>query len=278
MNPLYAMDTAFGPGTRPVAQYPPRIRCEMLAELGFEAVYASVFGEPEEAVAWLAHEPTRHGLGVAGVYAVLETASPGAEASLDRARRTVAAMPAGVALELAIRNPGLAASDPAGDPGAVEAVAELADAVSAKGGRLGLYPHLGFWLERFDDALRLCERVARTDVGVIFCGYHWYATGAEVPASGLASARKKLFGVNLSGVVPAGEGFRIVPLDEGVMDNFAVLAALRRAGYDGPLGVQGYGVGGDVYANLARSIRALRSMRERLESHPEWAELAESRL
>jgi hypothetical protein len=72
---------------------------------------------------------------------------------------------------------------------------------------------------------------------------------------------------------PGGPPATIEPLDEGELDNFALLGLLRAIDYRGPIVLQGYGVGGDVYAVLRRSLRAYRSMAARLAMHPEWADL-----
>jgi hypothetical protein len=58
------------------------------------------------------------------------------------------------------------------------------------------------------------------------------------------------------------------------MDNFVLLGALERRGFDGRVGVLGWeSMGGDVYGNLRRSMTAFRSMEQRLAAHPEWAVL-----
>ncbi|MGA9221060.1 MAG: xylose isomerase, partial [Pseudomonas graminis] len=68
----------------------------------------------------------------------------------------------------------------------------------------------------------------------------------------------------------------IEPLDEGEMDNFVLMGALLRRGFDGRVGVLGWeSMGGDVYGNLQRSEKAFRSMEHRLAAHPEWAVLNE---
>jgi hypothetical protein len=61
------------------------------------------------------------------------------------------------------------------------------------------------------------------------------------------------------------------------MDNFTLLGALERRGFDGRFGVLGWeSMGGDVYGNLRRSVTAFRSMEQRLAAHPEWAVLTDS--
>ena len=63
------------------------------------------------------------------------------------------------------------------------------------------------------------------------------------------------------------------PLDEGELDNFALLGLLRKLDYHGMVGLQGYSVGGDVYTKLKRSLAVFRDMERRLDAHPAWANL-----
>ncbi len=42
------------------------------------------------------------------------------------------------------------------------------------------------------------------------------------------------------------------------------LKALKNSGYTGPIGLQGYGIGGDAYDNLKRSMSAWRKLSEKL--------------
>jgi hypothetical protein len=65
----------------------------------------------------------------------------------------------------------------------------------------------------------------------------------------------------------------IESLADGELDNFALLGSLQRVGYRGMVGVQGYGMGGDCYGNLQRSLTAYRDLTRRLAAHPEWAVL-----
>ena len=59
-------------------------------------------------------------------------------------------------------------------------------------------------------------------------------------------------------------------LDRGELDNFALVAALNRIGYDGRIGILGWDYGGDVYLKLQRCLTAMREIDRRLERHPNW--------
>ncbi|QPV61852.1 sugar phosphate isomerase/epimerase [Halosimplex litoreum] len=275
----FAMDTAFrnSLGATPLAA-----RCEMLADIGYDATYLTLFHERDRADAdRVAAVAADHGLDVTAVYDTLDASAPpddpDTERLLDLADRT------DCDLELAVDASDFDASDPAGDDDAVERVERLLDA-AGDDVTVSLYPHLGNWLERVGDAVRLCERVDRSTLGVVFPAYHWYAVrGRNRDGPGLRPtldrAALHLTSVNLCGSRwPPGAGApTIEPLDAGELDNFAVLGALAAVGYDGPVGIQGYGDGGDAYAKLARSREALAAMRERLVAHPEWADLDRDR-
>jgi hypothetical protein len=49
-------------------------------------------------------------------------------------------------------------------------------------------------------------------------------------------------------------------LDRGTYDLRELLTILREIEYAGPIGLQGYGIGGDVHENLKRSMDAWRAL------------------
>lgn len=130
-----------------------------------------------------------------------------------------------------------------------------------------IYPHLRLAVETLDEAVAVCRAVDHPSLGVAFCGIHWYAGGAAPLAPALRATAAHLRSVNLCGFrqMPGTSAGTIEPLDA------AALARLRDIGYRGPIGVQGYDLHGDPYANLRRSLTALRELEQRLDDHPEWA-------
>ena len=112
---------------------------------------------------------------------------------------------------------------------------------------------------------------------MVFTGYHWYAVDGTNLSSHLAAVAPYLVLANICGSRRFNNGSglpaTIEPLDEGELDNFALLGALKVQGYDGPVGIQGYSAGGDPYTKLQRSLVAFRGMERRLHEHPEWARL-----
>lgn len=254
------MDTGF---YSRLGSYPPEVRCEILAELGYHATYLTLWSERAWAdLPGLGRTAARYGLGVAAVNVVLD-------GNHDRIVHMVRTIDSTRTVEIAIR------AD-VGDAGALGFLDTALAAADENDVRLLLYPHAFYWLERVQDAVRLCDMVGHPRLGLVLPAFHWYAVdGSDLPGTiGLAARHLGL--VNLCGSRRlAGQYFpaTIEPLDSGDLDNFAVLGALRAVSYDGPVGIQGYGVGGDAYEHFRRSLAALRGMERRLDAHPHWAAL-----
>jgi sugar phosphate isomerase/epimerase len=150
-----------------------------------------------------------------------------------------------------------------GDDKAVEIISRIADLANKNGVGVALYPHTNFWLEKVDDAIRVAEKTNRRNVGVTINLYHWLKTGGN-PAN-METAIKKampyLFAVTINGTTEAGS---IEPLDSGTFDVCKFLRQLKNEGFKGPIGLQGYGITGDVRENLKRSMEAWRRFSQRL--------------
>jgi hypothetical protein len=80
----------------------------------------------------------------------------------------------------------------------------------------------------------------------------------------LEEAKQVLFAVTINGAdadVGRPDWRRLIQtLDRGTFDVAGLLRQLRRLGYTGPIGLQGYGIGGDRRANLAASMAAWRKL------------------
>ena len=78
----------------------------------------------------------------------------------------------------------------------------------------------------------------------------------------LNSAMPYLSVVSINGADSGGKDWKqlIQTLDRGSFDMYGFLKTLDDAGYTGPIGLQGYGIGGDAYDNLKRSIGAWRKL------------------
>jgi sugar phosphate isomerase/epimerase len=271
----YAMDFAFYSS---MGAYDFEDRCEITRAVGYDAMLLSVWdGRNWAQAGQLASMKGRFGIDPAGVYVVLNLAQGEIDPRNSGILTMLETMPEGSTVQLAIRTaaPHLRPSDPAGDA-PVAAWLQRALAIAApRRIQILLYHHLSFWVEKFGDALRLCAALAHPNLGVVFCGYHWYAVEGAGLAPLLKQALPYLKQVNLSGSRRSPLGFgqvaTIEPLDTGEMDNFAVIALLHRLGYTGMLGYLGWDEGGDPYHKLERSLRAMKDMRGRAEGHPGWA-------
>ena len=274
---VFAMDTFF---YNSLGAYDFDARCEMLKELGYNATYLTLWSEP----AWrdvlkLAKVKDRYGLDVAAVWITLNISGSEYDEGNQRILRLLETLEGSKSVEVALvsGNASLRSSDPAGDKAAIDWLEKLLEIAHRRNLTILLYPHITHWMERIEDAVRLCTKVDHPALRVMFCGYHWYAVDGKNVQERLEEAAPFLGSVNLCGSRRVknerGMPATIEPLDDGELDNFALLGSLRDIGYEGMIGLQGYSVGGDAYTNLERSINAFRNMEQRLEAYPHWARL-----
>ena len=274
---VYAMDTYF---YNTMGNYDFDARCEMLRELGYDGTYLTLWSQQ----AWddlpkLAHVQSKHGLEVAGVYATLDITAGDQDGENQRILRLVESVEGCRHVELAIKasDVTLNRSDEEGDVDARVWLERLLEPAAKRGITIALYPHINQWLERLDDAARLCRKIHHPNLGAVFTGYHWYAVDGKNLWARLEEAGPYLRSANLCGSRKVIQGkdtvCSIETLDQGELDNFTALGLLKKTGYKGMVGFQGYGLGGDAYGNLKRSLTAFRDMEKRLEAHPHWGEL-----
>ena len=158
-------------------------------------------------------------------------------------------------------------SSPDGDPQAVALVREIAEMAEQSGIRVALYPHTWFYVQRVEDAVRVAEKVDRPNVGVTFNLCHWLKLDEPSSMKRLMElALPHLFLVTINGAdADADDWDRLIqPLDRGSFDVYRFLKTLKDLGYTGPVGLQCYGVPGDKYENLKRSMDAWKKLSERL--------------
>ena len=156
-------------------------------------------------------------------------------------------------------------SDPSVDPRAVEILRAMSDQARDSGAQLLLYPHLGSWVERIEDAIRVADKVDRPNVGVMFNLCHWLRVDkARAYQPLLKQAMPRLWAVSINGADEfsdqPGWARYIQPLDQGNFDVAGFLRTLHDLGYRGPIGLQCYGIGGDAHEHLARSMTAWRKL------------------
>jgi sugar phosphate isomerase/epimerase len=157
-------------------------------------------------------------------------------------------------------------SAPDGDARATAVVREIADMAAASGLRVALYPHIGMYVGRIEDALRVVKNVDRPNVGVTFNLAHFLAAKDEPNLDErLREALPHLFMVSINGAEHEGGWDRLIqPLDRGEFDVYGLLKKLVTMGYNGPIGLQCFKVPGDREENLNRSMAAWRKFVARM--------------
>ncbi|MEK7706560.1 MAG: sugar phosphate isomerase/epimerase, partial [Verrucomicrobiota bacterium] len=160
---------------------------------------------------------------------------------------------------------GMKPSDSSVDPHAVEILREMSDLARDSGSQLLLYPHLGSWVERIEDSIRVAEKVDRPNVGVMFNVCHWLRVDQQRDYKPLLKqAMPRLWAVSINGADEFDDqpGWKryIQPLGNGSFDIAAFLRTLRELGYTGPIGLQCYDIPGDAREHLAQSMDAWRKM------------------
>jgi len=164
------------------------------------------------------------------------------------------------------------------DDQAVAVLREIADMAEKSGLCVAIYPHVGFYAERVENALRLVKKVDRKNVGLCFNLCHFLKLDNEKNLDArLKEAMPHLLTVNINGT-DGGQtnaiswGRLIQTLDRGNFDVGRVLKTLQRLDYTGPIGLQCYAIPGDRRDNLTRSMSAWRKLTARAAADPQAAE------
>ena len=269
INAFFAMDT----GTIDDNHASAEAQVEMLKELGYAGI-AYWEGNPKRGnygLGEMLRELDRHGLKMFPLYfgINLDPDKPKYDPSLKEAIRLLKGRDATIWLHIMSKK--YKKSSPEGDERAVEIVREIADMAHEEGLRVALYPHFNDWMEHVEDAVRVTEKVNRRNVGITFNLCHWLKVDNEENMEDvLKLAMSYLFVVTINGADSNGESWNelIQPLDQGTFDIYKFLKTLNELGYTGPIGLQGYGIGGDVHENLKRSINAWRRLSQRIAAEP----------
>jgi len=259
MNPFFAMDT----GTKDDKHKTAKEQVQMVKELGYSGIGCTA----GKGVGEMLEELDKNGLRLFAVYmgANIDADQPKYGPELKEAIEVLKGRNA--ILWLFVQSKKLKPSSLEGDARAVQVIREIADMAAESGLRVSLYPHTGFWVERVEDAIRVAKKVDRKNVGVTFNLCHWLRTDDEKNMkSVIKSAMPYLFVVSINGADSGGKDWKqlIQTLDRGSFNILRFLKALKKSGYTGPIGLQGYGIGGDAYENLKRSMSAWRKLSEKI--------------
>jgi len=254
--PFFAFDNA----AKDPAHPDPTSQIALLKELGYDGIGSVRPSHVPEALA----AAKQHGVRIFSIYAVVPIdEGTRVDPALLEALRQLNGK--GVALWLGLTSKTFKPSDPAGDELALRRFAEIAAPAKENAVPVILYPHANFWIERVDDATRFAEKTGDPDLGVMFNLCHFLRLQDESELGGvLAKAKSRLRCVSINGAdsgCRGGDWKRLIQtLDRGTFDVAKVLRALDAIGYRGPIGFQGYGIGGDAKDNLRRTIDAWRAL------------------
>jgi sugar phosphate isomerase/epimerase len=252
-NPFFAMDTA----TKDAKHQTAKEQVDMLKELEYEGIGIGYEGGAK--LAEMLGELDKSGLRLFSVYlgVNLDPDQQKYDPTLKDAMKILSGR--NTILWVFVQSRAHKPSASEGDARAVEIIREIADMAAEAGVRVALYPHYGFWLERVEDAVRVAEKANRQNVGVTFNLCHWLRVDDENNLKPLLKlAMPRLFVVTINGADSGGKDWKqlIQTLDRGSFDLPGFLITLKNCGYTGPVGFQGYGIGGDAYENLKRSVDA----------------------
>ncbi len=256
--PFFAMDTA----TKDDKHKTAKEQVEMIKELG----YSGMGPHGGAGLAELVEELDKTGLGCVAAYLGVNIDPDKPKYGPELMKAVEILKGRNSMLWLYVQSGRHKPSSTDGDARAEEILRDIAEIAEQNGLRIALYPHTGFWIERVEDAVRVAKRVNRRNVGVTFNLCHWLKVDDEANMESLIkAAMPHLFVVTINGADSGGKNWNqlIQTLDKGTFDVRGFLRTLRRAGYNGPIGFQGYGIGGDAYDNLQRTMGAWRDLSRR---------------
>ena len=159
---------------------------------------------------------------------------------------------------------------------AVPILQQIADLAQQYRIKVMLYPHMYFWVESAEDAIRIAEKVNRHNLGMTFnlCHYlaHKNRAGIDpwVPLESLSrQAMPYLFAISLNGADKKDADQEdiwtsfIQPLGEGNFDTYRFLSTFLNQGFEGPVGLQCYNIKEDKAVHLRKSMQTWKEYQRR---------------
>jgi sugar phosphate isomerase/epimerase len=147
------------------------------------------------------------------------------------------------------------------DAKAVAALRELADVAAESQLKVSIYPHAGFYAATAREALRLVKQADRKNLGLTLNLCHeLMADNADELPQIIQEVAPVLSVVTINGADHKKKGQTmgwdrlIQPLGRGDFDVYGHLKRLKAAGYNGPIGLQCYGLKGDPVEHLKQSM------------------------
>lgn len=161
------------------------------------------------------------------------------------------------------------------DPVAVSILREIADMADKYGIKVMIYPHVNFWVDNVEDAIRVAEKVDRNNLGITFNLCHFLAdhgvNAQETFLPLVGRAMPHLFAISLNGadtptkeIIQTGNLWEhlIQPLGEGNYDVNYYLDTFIKKGFKGPVGLQCYNIKEPKSVHLEKSMKAWKAMQK----------------
>jgi sugar phosphate isomerase/epimerase len=258
-TPFYAMDTAFRrPGTTLDQQL------DLLKDLGYAGI-AWTGDDPQDAKR-IAEQAAARKLKLFTIYCAATVTPDGDLKYSANLRKLIAALgPYKTIIWLHIGGKGPGFDTLKGNEPVITKLRDLAAQADKNGLAIAVYPHVGEWTERVQNAVRLARVVDRKNFGVTFNLCHCLAMGdeARIPEL-LTEARPYLKTVTINGADAGLKGAQwnrlIQTLDKGSYDVGIVLRTLRKLDFQGSIGFQGYGIRGDTRSIVAPTMAAWKKL------------------
>ena len=243
---FFAFDNGIG---RDAGWGPPQ-QAELLAELGFDGIGYTGITNLEERIAAC----EARGLRIFSLYVHFHSSK---EQSIDPA--VIEALPAIKDKQVTLW---MTISGQASDEETAERLRALADQVAPFGVRIAIYPHHGNQVATAEHALRIIRLVDRPNAGMAINLCHELRAGNGPRLKQIIREsidHLSLVSINGANNVDPGElggSWRqlIRPLGDGDFNVMAILAELRAAGYQGPIGLQCYSIEQPPEQMLKQSI------------------------
>ena len=144
--------------------------------------------------------------------------------------------------------------------------------------QVAIYPHLGFYVQRTDHALRLVKSINRKNVGLSFNLCHWLATTTLQERNQLKPHLKKLQPyLKMITVCGANDVISknsnvwddyILPLGEGTFNTYGLLKyCIKDMKLKVPVGVQCYNIKTDKYQLVKNTMNTWKQYKNKLETN-----------
>lgn len=160
---------------------------------------------------------------------------------------------------------------------AVPILQEIADMANEYGVKVMIYPHINFWVDNVEDAVRVAEKVNRRNLGITFNLCHFLADqGTKANETFIPMAEKAmpyLFAISLNGADKPTEDIMrssnlwqhlIQPLGEGNYNTYQYLNAFIERGFEGPVGLQCYNIKEEKPVHLKKSMTAWKNFQRKM--------------